>query len=399
MLRDSISTKKIDWIFKSRPSTNRIAVLVPLFNEFSKGHFIERLAYFKQFAEEHSGLLDIIIVDDGSTDNSLEVMKWFIKNNLVQFNVVAITPNSAKIGALYLTALNIKNDYVLFTDFDTDLMNLDHLPDALVDIDQTSSLMGCYFRMVPTKGSSPIARYQQFEYAIHRKWYEYTSVEGSVAVMPGAGSIYKRKLLLKILDDHSGLLNGEDRETTVMGIKMGYQAVYLKQILVLTRTPKTIKELISQRIRWNLGYIETINKESEFYRKKIRSYTVIGLRTLFDAISIGSLLMFPVIIVLVGILNLEACLLATGAVYLLKTLWIYFISLIGKNEMEDFRIDYKVLFLYPILKVFIEIPSWSIAVYKFWTTDYRPVCQAKCEVEQNIEEEKVKSYSFEHQKF
>lgn len=374
MLKDSISSNKIKWVYRANASTNRVAALIPQYNELSKGFFMERLSHFNKFAKLNSEIVDVIIIDDGSKDNSLRVMEWFVKDNLASFDVISIKPNTDKIGALYLTTLYINYDYILFSDFDTDLENLEYLPNTLFELDNNPSLMGCYFRMLPIKQLSPITKYQQFEYAIHRIWYKYTSAEGSVAVMPGAGSLYKRDILIKILGGHSGIRNGEDRETTVMGINLGYKAIYEKQIIAFTRTPKTISELISQRARWNLGYIETLFKEKKYYLKKTISFTVIGTRFFTDLLSVLFLLLFPIIIIILGILNIKICLLTLFVAYAVKLFWVYLISVIGKGEIEGEKTDFLVLLSFPIFKLIIEFPSWSLATFRFFITDYSNEC-------------------------
>jgi len=370
MLKESIASKKFKWIYHKGPSSNKVVALIPQYNELSKGNFIERLSHFNAFAKLHSNILDVILIDDGSNNSSLQVMKWFVNDNPGSFNVAAVTPNTDKIGALYMTVLNVDHDYVLFSDFDTDLEHLELLPETLKEFENDPQLMGCYFRMLPMKRSSSIVKYQEFEYAIHRKWYEYTSTEGSVAVMPGAGSLYKREILQQILPFHSGIRNGEDRETTAMGIDLGYKAIYQKRILAFTRTPESLKALIAQRVRWNLGYIETLSKEKRYYLRKIRSLTRIGFRSFFDIPSVLVLLLFPFIMLSLLVINFKIGLIAIAGAYLAKLAWVYFISKIGKSEIDSEKTPYLVLLSYPILKLFIEFPSWAIASYKFLITDY-----------------------------
>lgn len=370
MLKDSISSRKIRWIQKTNLSTKRTAVLIPQYNELSCGNFVKRLRYFNELAEAYDKILDVIIIDDGSTDNSLQIIEKFIEDNSVSFDVAAVTPNSNKIGALFLTILNINYDYILFSDFDTDLVNLEFLLETLIKLDRNPIMMGCYFRMIPVDGVSIITRYQKFEYAVARTWYKYISAEKTVGVMPGAGCLYKHRILKRILENHSGLRNGEDRETTILGLKLGYKVFYQKRILAMTRTPDTIQKLISQRVRWNLGYLETLNKEKGFYFRQSASFTRIGARSLFDIFNNILLFIISLLIVLLATLSFKACVLAILFFYLSKLFWIYFFLQKDNTEIEENNLDYMVWVMYPLFKAIVEFLAWFRAMYKFLTTDY-----------------------------
>ena len=345
----------------------RVAVLIPQYNELSNGNFIGRLSYFNELAKLYNEILDVIIINDGSTDNSLTIIEEFIKNNSTSFSVASVTPNANKVGALYLAILNINYDYILFSDFDTDLANLECLPETLKRLDDSATMMGCYFRMIPMDGTPIIVRYQKLEYAVARIWYKYISMDRSVAVMPGAGSLYKCGILRRILKNHSGRRNGEDRETTIIGIKFGYEVFYQKNILAITRTPDTLKKLILQRARWALGYLETFSKEKGLYVEQIVSFKKLGQRSFFDFLSNILLLILPLLVIVVAFFSLKTSLLIIFLCYISKLVWIRFILQKEKSEVHEINSYYLELVLYPLLKVITELPAWTKAISKFLT--------------------------------
>ncbi len=371
MLKESISEKAIKWILTPDLNVKRVVVLIPQYNELSHGNFIQRLHYFNELAKLHTKTLDLIIIDDGSTDNSLQAIEEFIEKNSVSFGAVSVTPNANKIGALYLTILNIDYDYVLFSDFDTDLVNLEYLSETLKTLDNSCIMMGCYFRMIPADGASIIVRYQKLEYAISRIWYKYISIDRSVPVMPGAGSLYKHEMLLKILESHSGRRNGEDRETTIIGLKLGYEVFYQNKILAVTRTPDTIKKLILQRARWDLGYLETFSKEKGLYVKQIISLRRLGLRSFFDLLNNILLLTLPFVIILVAFFSLRISLIMLVSCYLLKLVWVRLMLQKEKSEVDKINSYPVILVLYPLFKVLSELPAWIKAIFTFVSSNYR----------------------------
>ena len=132
------------WITKSPTGDKKIALLIPQYNEASNGDIRVRLSYFKKIANDNRAL-DVIIIDDGSTDNSLEEIRDFLKDYPNAFFVAAVSPNANKVGALYITALNINNNFVILSDFDTDLINIIYIYSILDKMANDSKLMGCHF--------------------------------------------------------------------------------------------------------------------------------------------------------------------------------------------------------------------------------------------------------------
>lgn len=103
-----------------------LSVVIPCYDEMANlqkgvldkvGHFLNK----KQF------LFEVIIVDDGSTDGSVEYVRQFIKENS-NFRLIE-NSHLGKAGAVTAGVLNSKGDYVLFSDMDqaTPIEELDKL--------------------------------------------------------------------------------------------------------------------------------------------------------------------------------------------------------------------------------------------------------------------------------
>lgn len=143
--------------------------------------FQKRLNYFRQVSERYINKMDVIIIDYGSTDNSLQQIEAFINCYPKAFYVASVYPNAEKVGALFLTILNIDHEFVILSDFDTDLIGLHHLfnnPDVL---SKDPLMIGCYFRMVPYEGKGWIFLFQQLEYSFARAYYRFHKRELSCA--------------------------------------------------------------------------------------------------------------------------------------------------------------------------------------------------------------------------
>lgn len=372
------------WIGSSPEEKNRVALLIPQFNESSNPNFQVRLKYFTKIAEEFKGVMDVIVIDDGSTDESLQVIKAFKKKHNSSFFLASVSPNMYKVGALYATAASITHEFVILSDFDTDIKGMDSLFSNLDRLNADPSLMGCYFRMLPHEGKGSVFLFQQLEYSMSRVCYQFYKKESSVPVMPGAGCCYKRKLLVDIYEGHSGLRSGEDREATLIGLKLGYKTIYLEDIVTLTRPPLSYKSLLKQRVRWNLGYIETFVKERKFYYGQIGKLSIIGIRTLVDLMRVKLALLLPVLLLVGAFTSWQLIVMSLIVAYGSTVFVSVNAVLVSPQESIEFKGKRLLSILYyPFYKVPLEFIGWSLAIFSYFgkSSSRAPVFDFKISIE------------------
>lgn len=363
-MKNSIA-RALTWIGRPASSGKRVALLIPQYNERTHCDIRERLFYYDSMARKYQDWLDLILIDDGSSDGSLTAIQQFIEEEESLLCLAAVFPNARKVGALFATALNISHEWVITSDFDTDLDGLENL-DRYLPLMRDPSVMGGYFRMLPFEGYGSIFLFQQLEYTFLRGLYQWHRKDRSARVMPGAGSCYKREILVQLFKDHSGLRNGEDRETTILGIKQGYRTHYLPKVQALTRPPLTYRALLRQRARWNLGYLETFGKERHWYWRQISSLTRTGILTLFDILFVVTLLVSPVLILvmscfhwILGLSTLAGAVVA-GICWPMTGLWG------ARTEYREIRPQLaKASLLFPFIKLSMEWLAWTRAIILF----------------------------------
>jgi cellulose synthase/poly-beta-1,6-N-acetylglucosamine synthase-like glycosyltransferase len=363
-MKNSIA-KSLTWICRPAFPGKRVALLIPQYNEKTHCDIRERLYYYDSMARKYRDWLDLILIDDGSGDGSLTAIQQFIAEKESLLLLAAVFPNARKVGALFATALNISHEWVITSDFDTDLHGLENLRRYL-PLMRDPSVMGGYFRMLPFEGNGSIFLFQQLEYTFLRGLYRWHRKDLSVRVMPGAGSCYKREILVKLFKDHSGLRNGEDRETTILGIKKGYRTHYLPKVQALTRPPLTYRALLRQRVRWNLGYLETFGKERHWYLRQISSLTRTGILTLFDILFVVTLLVSPVLILVMSCFHWVPGLSLLVGVVIAGICWPMTGLLGARTEYREIRRRLaKASFLFPFIKLSIEWTAWMRVIILF----------------------------------
>lgn len=93
----------------------KLSVVIPAYDEsknFHRGVLNKVDTYLKKQKYDW----EIILVNDGSTDSTLPLLKQFAKEHK-GFRVLDI-PHAGKVGAVYAGVLDAQGEYVLFTDFD-----------------------------------------------------------------------------------------------------------------------------------------------------------------------------------------------------------------------------------------------------------------------------------------
>lgn len=363
---------ELRWINRIPPDNRKIALLVPQFNESSKPGFLSRLAYFSALAREFHASMDVVLIDDGSTDSSLAIMSEFIEINQCGFYLASVFPNANKVGALQLGVNEITHEIVVLTDFDTDLRGMEAIDSVRDDLISDDRLMGGYFRMLPFEGSGLIFDFQKVEYCLHRSLYRLTEGQGAVPVMPGAGSVFKRSTLLEIYQRHSGQRNGEDREATSIGLSLGYSAKYFSNIVALTRPPLTIGNLVNQRVRWNLGYIETWHKERRFYWSHVERLDYTGILSAFDLFF--ALLAACYLLVTFSLLfffGIQSSVLFSVVIYAVFLSFELIGIAISPREFADFKGNLvSAILLYPVIKIVVGQAAWLRAFRFFFKANH-----------------------------
>ncbi|PWK65255.1 cellulose synthase/poly-beta-1,6-N-acetylglucosamine synthase-like glycosyltransferase [Mucilaginibacter oryzae] len=358
----------LKWITDSPGAGKKAALLIPQYNEASQNNIYARLEYFKQLSTQIKADIDLIIIDDGSTDNSLDEIRSFLNSTPCDFTVASVYPNANKVGALYMTVLEIEHEFIILSDFDTDLDGFEFLSKELSRLGARADFMGGYFRMLPLADGGGVTLFQQVEYAMARSLYRFHRNEDSVPVMPGAGSCYKRNVLVRIFEDHSGLRSGEDRESTLIGLKNGFKTAYIKDVIALTRPPRTIRTLIKQRVRWNLGYLETIDKEKQFYKKQVAESTRIGLRFFIDMLTVILLILLPFALLTLISIAPNYFWISILAIYGTGLLWcLAVVVLVPEETMEFQRKRHLSVLIFPFYKILVEYMSWNLALSQFFS--------------------------------
>lgn len=200
--------------------------------------------------------LKIIIVDDGSSDGTADVVRQaFGKNPHVE---VVTKANGGKWSALN-TGLALANDEIVVmldadTIFEPDAIGLlvRHFEDPTVGAVCGHAVVGNRINM--------LTRFQALEYATNQN-LDRRALElvNGITVVPGAIGAWRRVALQNIGGYEADTL-AEDSEATVRLVRAGWRVVCEPNAVARTEAPETVGQFMKQRLRWMFGTFQVACK-------------------------------------------------------------------------------------------------------------------------------------------
>jgi len=218
-----------------------VTFLVPAYNEQdSIGNTVRSLIEL----EYPKNKKEIIIINDGSTDDTLKVSRELEKK---YSNVRVLNKkNSGKANSLNMAIKMARGELIAVVDADSYPRK-----DALIKM-VTS-------RVLVKNKKGWLAKFQVLDYSIIAWTRKLLDFVDSVYVTNGPLSIYRRKVVVKIGGFDPKNLT-EDIEITWHILSEGYKTRMAYSAIVYTTVPEKFGQWIRQRVRWNLGGIQTVQK-------------------------------------------------------------------------------------------------------------------------------------------
>ena len=269
-----------------------VTVIVPCYNEertvFRTIKSLLKLDYPKN-------KLHLILVDDGSTDGTLAILRRFEKKDNIE---IYHKENGGKYTALNLGLLNTKTEFVGCLDSDS----LVH-PQALKRIMSTFAVNINLSAVIPSalvyNPRNILERAQKTEYDLIVFSKKMLGFLGGLHVTPGPFSIFKKKVFDE-LGPYRKAYNTEDQEIALRMHESGYRIDSCHDAYVYTLAPNTIKKLFVQRVRWLCGFLYNLSDYKHLlFRKKFGNLAFFtlpsGLISVFGVMLMFSLLLSNII--------------------------------------------------------------------------------------------------------
>jgi cellulose synthase/poly-beta-1,6-N-acetylglucosamine synthase-like glycosyltransferase/peptidoglycan/xylan/chitin deacetylase (PgdA/CDA1 family)/spore germination protein YaaH len=199
---------------------------------------------------------EIIIVDDGSSDRTSEVVRdEFSAEARVRLFTIE---NSGKAEALGFGLRHAKGEVIIGLDADTLFDSQTILALARRFADPTTGAVAGNAKV--GNRINTVTRWQALEYitAQNLDRRAFASLN-CITVVPGAVGAWRRDLLERAGGFSPDTL-AEDQDLTLRVRKLGYKIGYEETAIAWTEAPDTLKGLSKQRFRWSFGTLQCMWK-------------------------------------------------------------------------------------------------------------------------------------------
>ncbi|MBS3106848.1 glycosyltransferase family 2 protein [Candidatus Woesearchaeota archaeon] len=240
------------------PFEPNVSIVIPAYNE--AGHIRDCLASVLASAYPKKKM-EVIVVDDGSTDSTREIVKRFPAVKLISSN------HGGKTEALNAGTREAKHPFILTLDADTivDGQCMKRLVRPLSDASIAATTGSSKVR----DPDSVLDYFQNIEYHYNNLIRRSFSDTFSTGVwFFGALACYRKDVLKKIGLFKKDTLT-EDMDISLEIHRAGFRTVHVYDAFCFTIVPKTLKELYSQRSRWWMGVLQALRKNKALFSKKM----------------------------------------------------------------------------------------------------------------------------------
>jgi cellulose synthase/poly-beta-1,6-N-acetylglucosamine synthase-like glycosyltransferase len=248
-------------------------IIVPAYNE-AEG-ISDCIRSLDEAAANYPGPCWLYLIDNGSTDNTVDVAKMALSQCQVLRGQVLVCPERGKAAALNFGLAQTTEELVVRVDADTLVSPSLFLQVAPYFSDPAVGVVGGI--PLPKEPSRLISRMRAIEvyYTIGYARLAQGSVD-AVLCVSGVQTAYRRQALVEAGTFSEGL-NGEDTDMTVRIGRLGYHVIIDPSIRVFSEVPATWGHLREQRIRWSRSALHVFarNKSAILMRQGVRGMWVL----------------------------------------------------------------------------------------------------------------------------
>lgn len=236
-----------------------MSVIIPAYNE---GAMVRKAVDACARAEYPRGRLEIIVIDDGSTDDTWMHVDAAQRERPDLVQTIRLPVNAGKRAALAAGFARATGEILVTVD-----------SDSLVERGALLAIAGPFRNQRVGAVAGKVCVLNRFQSVLPRMLHvrfvlsfdflrSVQSTYGTVYCCPGALSAYRASVVQALVPAwlHQRFLGevctiGEDRALTNDVLAAGYQAVYQRTAVVQTLAPETYRKLCLMFLRWDRSYI------------------------------------------------------------------------------------------------------------------------------------------------
>ncbi len=231
-----------------------VSIVVPAYNEA----LVIENTIRSLLASEYTNH-EIIVVDDGSTDDTSKVVaEKFGANERVRLFTV---PNGGKAAALNAGLRHARGDVLVALDADT--IFAPETVGALAHRFYDPEIGAVAGNAKVGNRINLVTRWQALEYITSQNMDRRAFASlNCITVVPGAVGAWRKDLLVEVGGFQSDTL-AEDQDLTLRIRRLGYRIGYEETAIAWTEAPHNLRSLAKQRYRWSYGTLQCLWKHRD----------------------------------------------------------------------------------------------------------------------------------------
>lgn len=325
----SSSSRSAKKVLHKRNFTPSLSVIVATYNEES---VIQKKLEELLETTYPKNLLEIIVVDSGSTDGTREAVREFQEKGVI---LIEQTERLGKASALNQALSEARGEIIVLSD-----ANSEFQPDSLKEIltyfdDETGAVLP---RFVP---NGVLSFWDKIFYSFHHMYKMLESRTDSVFIVFGELFVFRKGLITKINEKTAA----DDLDIAMAIRRKQYKIKYAPTVTVKEKIPSNSKDVRVQKTRHIFGILEVMMRNIDLFgNSNFGYYGRLIFPTHLIQLTIGPFLVFAAVllfavklfVVLVGILNpfmllalFAICIVALTSVVLIRSTRKLFSSFYG----------------------------------------------------------------------
>ena len=251
-----------------------VSVIIPAYNEE-----VNICRTISSIINQQYPQLEIIVVDDGSKDNTCNIVK---ETFAAYKNVIAVSKiNGGKATALNYGISMASHDFIVCIDGDTQLKQ-DAIMELMKRFDEEGKVGAVAGNVKVGNEINMITKWQSIEYITSQNFDRRAfDLLNCITVVPGAIGAFRKHAVISSGGFTSDTL-AEDCDLTMRLHRNNFQIRNCTTAISYTEAPETLSQFLKQRFRWSFGVMQSFWKHKDsFMNPRYKNFGMIAMPNIF----------------------------------------------------------------------------------------------------------------------